>query len=207
MTGGLAHCYFGCVCSFHVFGKAAGQEQPDCPEMFASLTALLFPCQKTLPERGQQRNAIDASDEVWKRSSLVWSVLSRAGEHYPSLGCHLSSLFSGIVTWGLSDWKSLLRLHYPSASPENLCLCFSLLLLTVMWALLHRVKGKLQLFQKRHSAWLPEWFAGFMTFIRGPCWIVPSDQWQWSLPLSLSCQLPFQSMLRVVQLLELIPHG
>lgn len=53
------HCYFGCVCSFHVLGKAAGQEQPDCPEMFASPTALLFPCQKTLPERGQQKNAID----------------------------------------------------------------------------------------------------------------------------------------------------
>lgn len=54
-----AHCYFGCVCSFHVLGKAAGQEQPDCPEMFANPTALLFPCQKTLPERGQQKNAID----------------------------------------------------------------------------------------------------------------------------------------------------
>lgn len=54
-----AHCYFGCVCSFHVLGKAAGQEQPDCPEMFTSPTALLFPCQKALPERGQQKNATD----------------------------------------------------------------------------------------------------------------------------------------------------
>lgn len=128
MTGGLAHCYFGCVCNFHVFGKAAGQEQPDCPEMFASPTALLFPCQKTLPERGQQGNAIDASDEVWEsRSSLVCSVLSRAGEHYPSLGCHLSSLLSAIVTWGLSGWKSLLGLPLlPQVPLQRICASVSL---------------------------------------------------------------------------------
>lgn len=54
-----AHCYFGCVCSFHVLGKAAGQEQPDCPEMFASPTALHFLFQKTLPEWEHQEIAID----------------------------------------------------------------------------------------------------------------------------------------------------
>lgn len=50
-----AHCYFGGVCSFHVLRKAAGQEQPDCPEMFASLTALLFPCQKTFQREGSRK--------------------------------------------------------------------------------------------------------------------------------------------------------
>lgn len=152
-----------------------------------------------------------ASDEVWEsRSNWVCSVLSRAGQHYPSLGCHLSSQFSEIATWGLSGWKSLLGLLCdPKCLSRELVPPFLPVIVAVMRAVLHVswVKGKLQLFQRRHLAWLPKWFAGFMTFIRGPCWIALSDQQQWSLPLSFSCKLPFQSVLGVVQLLELIPHG
>lgn len=79
-------------------------------------------------ERAAEKCHRYGSDEAWEsRSCLVCSALSRAGEHYPTLGCHLSSLFSGIVTWGLSGWKSLLGLpSWPQVPLQRTCASVSL---------------------------------------------------------------------------------
>lgn len=79
-------------------------------------------------ERAAEKCHRHPSDEAWEsRSSSFCSVLSRAGEHYPNLGCHLSSLFSRIVTWGLSGWKSLLGLPlWPQVPLQRTCASVSL---------------------------------------------------------------------------------
>ena len=124
-----AHCYFGCVCSFHVLGKAAGREQPDCPEVFASPIALPSPCQKAPLERGQPKNAVDILLMKRERAvaSLLCGVLSGVGEHYPNLGCHLGSLFCGIATRELSGRRSLLGLpSSPQVPLQRICASVSL---------------------------------------------------------------------------------
>lgn len=124
-----AHCYFGCACSFHVLGKAAGREQPDHPEVFASPIALPSRCQKAPPERGQQKNAIDnlLMKDGRAGASLVCGVLSEVREHYPNLGCYLGSLFCGIATWGLSRRRSLLGLPpSPEVPLQRICASISL---------------------------------------------------------------------------------
>lgn len=81
-----------------------------------------------LPERGQQENAVDVLMKHGRAgASLVCSVLSGVGEHYPNLIRHLSSLFCGITTWGLSGQRPLLRLpSWPQAPFQRICASVSL---------------------------------------------------------------------------------